>query len=109
MDDFTYGNSPACVSLAKILTELNDSHLNSKISRALHQYARRLYQIYRVSLSTKDKLWAIHHACDDYIAYISTIENEKVRDHAYNVGKMYFKRYNNLYQKRQKLNKGRIL
>ena len=98
MDDFTYGDSPACVSLARILTEQGSEKLNRKIGRFLSQYTTRLARIYRADIELTDKRWAISHACDDYIKSLDYITDKKIHDHASNVGKMYYKRYNQYYQ-----------
>lgn len=38
LDKFTFGKTPACMYLAKILNDLQDNRLNSKVSKILVSY-----------------------------------------------------------------------
>mgnify|MGYP001212135444 CR=1 FL=1 len=45
LDKFTFGKTPACMYLAKILNDLQDNRLNSKVSKILVSYKENLKQL----------------------------------------------------------------
>ena len=45
MDKYTFGKSPCFVKLAKILDEINNKKLTSRVSKLLHSYFTKLKKI----------------------------------------------------------------